>query len=133
MGVRVDHSVGVPFFLESCVAPFTCSLEWSLTSVYVAWFRRDLGVSRVPRGPESGSRVGELVLLLLLLLLLHLLLPHYILYHTITIAISYRIIAFNKSYHSIHHIININITSTVNTLSFHFIAILFKHKFNCIG
>ena len=58
MGVRVDHSVGV---LESCVAPFTCSLEWTLTSVFVDWFRRDLRVSRVPRGPERGSRVGGLV------------------------------------------------------------------------
>merc|ERR1711963_1326608 len=76
MGVRVDHSVGVPLFLESCVAPFTCSLEWTLTSVFVDWFRRDLRVSRFPRGPERGSRVGVLVhLLLLLLLLLHLLLP----------------------------------------------------------
>ena len=62
MGVRVDHSVGV---LESCVAPFTCSLEWSLTWVYVDWFRRDLRVSRVPRRPERGRQVGGLVLLLL--------------------------------------------------------------------
>ena len=27
MGVRVDHSVGVPLFLESCLSPFTCALE----------------------------------------------------------------------------------------------------------
>ena len=29
MGVRVGHSVGVALFLESCLAPFTCTLEWS--------------------------------------------------------------------------------------------------------
>ena len=29
MGVRVDHSVGVALFLESCLAPFACTLEWS--------------------------------------------------------------------------------------------------------
>ena len=73
MGVRVGHSVGVALFLESCLAPFTCTLEWSLTSVLVDWFRRDLTCardSRVPRRPERGRRVGGLVLLLLLLLLL---------------------------------------------------------------
>ena len=59
MGVRVDHSVSVPLFLESCVAPFTCSLEWTLTSVFVDWFRRDLRVSRVPRGPERGRQEIE--------------------------------------------------------------------------
>ena len=77
MGVRVGHSVGVALFLESCRAPFACTLEWSMTSVFVGWFRRDLTCardSRVPRGLERGHRVGGFVLLLLLLFLLLLLL-----------------------------------------------------------
>ena len=77
MGVGVKHGVGVALFLESSLSPFSCSLQWSLTSVVVGWFRRDLRVGRVPRGPESGHRVvghGRLVLLLLPLLLLDLLL-----------------------------------------------------------
>ena len=67
MGVGVKLGVGVTLFFESSLAPFSCSLQWSLTSVVVDWFRRDLRVSRVPRGPESGRRVvgqGLLVLLL---------------------------------------------------------------------
>ena len=80
MGVGVKLGVGVTLFFESSLAPFSCSLQWSLTSVVVDWFRRDLTcarVSRVPRGPERGRRVvdhGLLVLPLLLLLLLYLLL-----------------------------------------------------------
>ena len=76
MGVGVKHGVGVALFLESSLSPFSCALQWSLTSVVVGWFRRDIRVGRVPRGPESGHRVvghGRLVLLLLPLLLLDLL------------------------------------------------------------
>ena len=58
MGVKVGHSVGVALFLKSRRAPFACTLEWSQTSVFIGWLGRDLRVSRVPRGPERGNRVG---------------------------------------------------------------------------
>merc|ERR1712240_202475 len=77
MGVKVGHSAGIAFLLKSRRAPFACTLEWPQTSAFIGWLGRDLRVSRVPRGPERGHRVGGVggVALLLLLLLLLLLPP----------------------------------------------------------
>ena len=75
MGVKVGHSVGVALLLKSRRAPFACTLKRPQTSVFIGWLGRDLRVSRVPRGPVRGQRVGGVGGVALLLLLLLLLLP----------------------------------------------------------